>query len=111
MLDYLYRHAPSLVSELDTFWVQAGGSDVVAWIEKLSGRLPFIHLKDYGIKPPRDRYFAEIGRGNLDWHRILPAAERAGCQWFIVERDSGDVDPFESLRISYDYLREHFARH
>jgi sugar phosphate isomerase/epimerase len=101
--------APQLVAELDTYWVQAGGGEVVQWIERLPGRVPFIHLKDYGMTLPRERYFAEIGRGNLDWSRIIPAAEAAGCEWFIVERDSGERDPFESLQMSYDYLSEHFT--
>ena len=109
VLEYLFAHTRHLAAELDTYWVQAGGGDPVEWCRKLSGRLPFIHLKDYGLAGPRKPWFAEIGRGNLDWARILPAAEAAGCQWFIVERDSGETDPFDSLKASYDYLREHFA--
>lgn len=108
VLDYLLDQAPHLVAELDTFWVQAGGGDVVAWIQKLTGRLPFIHLKDFGLKPPRERIYAEIGSGNLAWNRILPAAVTAGCTWFIVERDDGEVDPFISLQRSFDYLTTHF---
>ena len=33
---------------LDTYWVQVGGGDPAQWLEKLSGRIPCIHLKDYG---------------------------------------------------------------
>lgn len=94
-----------LVAELDTYWVHYGGGDVVAWCERLTGRLPFIHLKDYGFSPENRPEFREVGQGNLDWSRILPAAERAGCEWFIVEQDTCAGDPFESLRLSYDYLR------
>ena len=34
---------------LDTFWVQAGGGDPAQRIERLSGRVPCIHLKDYAL--------------------------------------------------------------
>jgi sugar phosphate isomerase/epimerase len=112
VLEHIYaatdpRH---VVAELDTYWVHYGGGDVVAWCGRLKGRLPFIHLKDYGFSLENTPEFREVGRGNLDWHRIIPAAESAGCEWFIVEQDTCAGDPFDSLRISYDYLRENFAR-
>lgn len=47
----------------------------------------------------------EIGRGNLNWPRILQSCKAAGVEWYLVERDSGDLDPFESLKISYEQLR------
>ncbi len=108
-LDYLYAHtAPAhLVAELDTYWVHFGGGDVVAWIEKLSGRLPLLHLKDYQFTPANVPTWCELGRGTLPWREIVPAAERSGCAWFIVEQDTCPGDPFESLRISFDYLRDH----
>ena len=47
--EHIFAAAPSLKSELDTYWVQYGGGDVAAWCEKLKGRLPLIHLKDYAM--------------------------------------------------------------
>lgn len=94
-----------LVAELDTYWVHYGGGDVAAWCDRLAGRLPFLHLKDYGFTTDNKPEFREVGRGNLDWSRIIPVAERAGCEWFIVEQDTCAGDPFDSLRLSYDYLR------
>ena len=98
-----------LVAELDTYWVQYGGGDPVAWCEKLRGRLPFIHLKDYGFTAANQPVFAEIGAGNLDWPRLIAAAERAGCEWFIVEQDVCPGDPFESLRRSFEHIRTHLV--
>lgn len=106
VLDYLYRHTDPrhLAAELDTYWVQTGGGDILKWIGHLHGRLPFMHFKDYGIDDRNQPVFREVGRGNLDFPAIIAAARRAGCQWYIVEQDECDGDPFESLRISYDYL-------
>ena len=107
VLDYLYAHTrpENLVGEPDTFWIHYGGGDVVEWIEKLRGRLPFIHLKDYGFTTESKHVWCEIGRGTLNWKKIVAAAERSGCEWFIVEQDTCPGDPFESLKISFDYLK------
>ena len=51
----------------------------------------------------------EIGSGNLDWPRLIPAAEKSGCQWFIVEQDTCPGDPFDSLKSSFDHLTRHLV--
>lgn len=91
--------------ELDTYWVQHGGASPVAWIDKCAGRLPVIHFKDMRIKSDRTQYYCEIGRGNLDWPGILAACERAAIEWYIVEQDVCEGDPFDSLKISFDNLK------
>ena len=90
--------------ELDTFWVHYGGGENVEWCEKLAGRLPLIHLKDYMTNAENSHAFCEIGSGNLNFKKIIAAAERSGCQWFIVEQDTCPGDPVDSLRQSFDYI-------
>jgi sugar phosphate isomerase/epimerase len=92
-------------AELDTFWVHYGGGDNVEWCEKLAGRLPLLHLKDYQITNESQHAFCEIGAGNLNFSRIIAAAERSGCRWFIVEQDVCPGDPMESLRQSFEYIK------
>jgi sugar phosphate isomerase/epimerase len=94
-----------LQGELDTYWVQHGGGDPVEWCERLKGRLPIIHLKDYVVRADNTATFAEIGNGNLNWKKIVPAAEAAGCKWFCVEQDTCPGDPFDSLKQSFDYIQ------
>lgn len=108
ILEILYDETDPryLQGEPDTYWVQYGGGDPVAWCERLRGRLPIIHLKDYMIKPDNSITMCEIGQGTLDWRRILAAAEAAGCQWYAVEQDTCAGDPFDSLRTSFNYLKE-----
>ena len=101
-----------LAAELDTYWIQAGGGDPVAWCRKLKGRLPILHMKDYGVQDEWESIpasvYKEIGKGNLNWTEILAAAEESGCRVFIVEQDANWIggDPFESLRISFEFIRE-----
>lgn len=110
-LDCLYtRLRPEhLVAELDTYWIHYGGGDLIGWIERLHGRLPLIHLKDYGYLPENKPTWCEIGRGTFDWPKIIAAAARTGCEWFVVEQDTCPGDPFDSLRISFDHIKAHLV--
>lgn len=90
--------------ELDTYWVQHGGGNIVEWCEKLNGRLPVLHMKDYGIQN-HEPTMKEIGSGNLRWPQILLAAETAGCQWFVVEQDTCPGHPLDSLRKSFAFCQ------
>ncbi|MGN0556226.1 MAG: sugar phosphate isomerase/epimerase family protein [Acutalibacteraceae bacterium] len=86
---------------LDTFWVQAGGGDPAQWIEKLSGRVPCIHLKDYAY----GRKMAVVGEGNINFDRVFEKAESAGTEYMLVEQDDcNGEDPMDCLKRSYDYL-------
>lgn len=112
VLEILFeRTEPDLVqAELDTYWVQAGGADPVAWCERMSGRLPMIHLKDYAMSSAeRGPVMAALGDGNLDFRRIVDAAERGGCQWFIVEQDRGFADAFAAIDTSFKFLSQKIA--
>lgn len=112
VLDHIYANTrpENLVAELDTYWVHFGGGDVVDYCERLRGRMPFIHLKDYRYDREQNKpMLCEIGAGNLDFRRIVAAAERSGCRWFIVEQDHTPGDPFESVRQSFEYIRDHLV--
>jgi sugar phosphate isomerase/epimerase len=100
--------------ELDFFWATIGGGDPMAMLGKHAGRIPLVHLKDLApgtpvqyddSKVPHEA-FKEIGRGTIDWARLLPAARQAGVQYFYVEQDYCSGSPLDSLRIS----RETIAR-
>ena len=87
---------------LDTFWVQAGGGDPAQWLERLSGRVPCIHLKDYAY----GRKMAVIGEGNINFDRVFEKAESAGTEYMLVEQDDcNGEDPFDCLKRSFEYLK------
>src|SRR5262249_3252667 len=62
-LEILYRSSdPSLVrAQIDTYWIQYGGGNPAAWIRRLTGRLPSVHLKDMAVSGGAAG-LAEIGR-------------------------------------------------
>jgi sugar phosphate isomerase/epimerase len=108
ILDWLYERTDPLVvhAELDTYWVQAGGGDPAAYCARLSGRLPLLHLKDYGISEQNQPVMAALGEGNLSFRYILREAEAAGCEHYIVAQDSGFTDPFAAAATSLRYLEQ-----
>ncbi len=104
VLERLAREIPAEIMgfTLDTFWVQAGGADPAQWLEKLSGRVPVIHLKDYAY----GRKMAVVGEGNINFDRVFEKAETAGTKFMLVEQDDcNGEDPVECLRRSYEYLK------
>ncbi|HSV74759.1 MAG TPA: sugar phosphate isomerase/epimerase [Chthonomonadales bacterium] len=104
-LDILFGGAPAaaLGSELDTYWVRYGGEDPVAYLRKLAGRVPLVHLKD--MLGDESRGFAEVGEGVMDWPTIAAEAGAAGAEWLIVEQDVCQRPPIESVEISLRNLR------
>jgi len=105
-LDIIYEESDPryLQAEIDTYWVQYGGGDPMAWIARMKGRMPVVHLKDMVIMGGQPA-MAEVGEGNLNWPAILEACCKAGVEWCAIEQDVCRRDPFESLRISYENLR------
>ena len=106
LLDMLLdAFAPDLMGiTLDTYWVHAAGYDVCQTIERLSGRLPCVHLKDMVMEGTSCR-MAPVGEGNLDFEGILRTLARLGdTQYLLVEQDTCDESPFVCLRKSYDNL-------
>jgi len=103
-LESLYEQADpaELKAEIDTYWIQAGGSDPADWIRRCAGREPLLHLKDMTVTPDGQQRFAPVGEGNLNWPAILEAARQGGVEWCLVEQDDCyGQDPFRCLEISY----------
>lgn len=109
VMDILSREMPAdaMGFTLDTFWVQVGGGDSAQWLEKLSGRVPCIHLKDYGVSDnARSWKMLPVGEGNINFDRVFEKAEAAGTKYMLVEQDDcNGEDPFDCLKRSHDYLR------
>jgi sugar phosphate isomerase/epimerase len=109
-LEILYEASDPryLRAEIDTYWVQHGGSDPAAWIRRLKSRMPVVHFKDMAVQAEGwnvQPVMAEVGEGNLNWPEILKACREAGVEWYAVEQDVCQRDPFESLKISFTNLQ------
>jgi sugar phosphate isomerase/epimerase len=125
LLDMIKNNTSKLGFELDVHWIQRAGVNPVAFIKEYKGRISLLHLKDYRVGKLDiteedlkdmgqffDKFtniieFAEIGEGNLDIKAVIEAGLESGAQYFLIEQDDTyGRDPFDSLKISADNLRE-----
>jgi len=94
-----------LMMELDLYWIGHAGLNCERTVERCAGRVPVIHLKDKEvIAGSQDSNMAPIGEGTMDWAHIIPTCEKAGVEWYAVEQDTCQRDPFDCLVSSFDYL-------
>jgi sugar phosphate isomerase/epimerase len=108
VFEVLQKGAPAMSFEFDTYWGQYGGVSPERWIQRLGSKLAGLHMKDYGVPAKHDDppFMAEIGYGNLDFPILVIEAEKVGCQLFVVEQDFTSRDPFDSLELSFRYVKE-----
>ncbi len=106
---------PDLVKmELDLCWITVAGADPLTYFNRYPGRFPLVHVKDMKKLPKVSasggqdfgdslKDMTAVGSGIIDWKRIFAQSEKAGIKHYIVEHDKPEA-PFESIKISYDYL-------
>ena len=47
----------------------------------------------------------QCGRGVIDFKKIFAKADVAGIKHYLIEQDITPGDPFESIKISLEYLQ------
>jgi sugar phosphate isomerase/epimerase len=85
--------------ELDVYWVAKAGLDPVQYLQEGENRILLVHLKDLAS----DGSTAEVGRGVLDFERIIQTALLIGVKHFFVEQDDS-ADPLASIGSSFRFL-------
>jgi len=88
---------------LDTYWLAFAGINPAKFIRERKGFISCVHLKDLKVIAGQPTY-AEVGNGNIDWDDVLSACRDAEVQYAFVEQDSCTGNPFDSLKMSYDFL-------
>jgi len=116
--DYLLAETnpKNVKMEMDLCWISVAGKDPVEYFKKHPGRFPLVHVKDYVNDPNATSSYAgatgsvvfkgrlaDVGKGTIDWKRILAHSDTAGIKHYFVENDDAKI-PFEDIKISYDYL-------
>lgn len=85
-----------LLCQLDVYWAHVGGANPAAYIREQGRRIKQVHLKDE----------KELGLGPVDFPSVFGALDQIGAvEWFIVEQEKYNHEPFESLRLCYEQLK------
>jgi sugar phosphate isomerase/epimerase len=93
---------PALVKmELDVYWITRGGQDPLGYFARFPGRFRLLHLKDMD----RAGAITDVGRGVIDFAKILAQSAIAGVMHSFVEHDDPPA-PLESARRSFEYLSQ-----
>ena len=117
VFDYILKNAPYINFTLDTYWMQYGGADILAFLDKLQGRIGCVHLKDYKIGLPVVENspqglvprFAPVGDGLLNMKAIVDKMKTLGTKYYFVEQDDACVnydDPLGQVERSIKYIKE-----
>lgn len=84
----------------DTYWAAKSNINPSDLINQLKNRLMGVHLRD--LKMPDD---AEVGQGTIDFKKVLLEAKKF-ASYAVIEQNT--KQPFESLKLSTDYIKEHY---
>ena len=88
----------------DTYWYQYAGINPAEMLGKLNRRVKVVHFKDYKVDDKGTPQFAEIGAGNINWDSIYTVCKDIGVKDIVIEQDRCEIDPRESMALSYKEL-------
>jgi sugar phosphate isomerase/epimerase len=94
--------------EMDIYWVVTAGQDPMAWINKYPGRFKLCHIKDRkkGAAPSQRDVSIELGKGSIDFKKILKEAGKDGMQYYFVEQEAYEgTTPLAAAKADADYLK------
>jgi len=101
---------PTLVDfEMDMYWVHAAGQDIETWLKKYKGRFKLCHIKDYSKQPGEDngKNSVDLGRGVIDWPKVLKTAHECGMEHYIVEQEAYPFgSPLEAVKADADFMKK-----
>jgi sugar phosphate isomerase/epimerase len=90
--------------ELDLYWIKKAGQSPLKYFSTHPGRFPLVHVKDMDATPKH--FFTEVGRGSINFKEIFADSDKAGIKHYFVEQDETPGSPFESIKMSIDYLKQ-----
>lgn len=98
MYDYMINNTnpKTVFFQMDVYWVTRGGYNPVDYMTKYPERFPVLHIKDE----------KEIGEsGKMDFKSIYETAYKNGLDDSFVEVERYNFEPIESVRKSYEFLK------
>ncbi len=88
--------------QIDFFWVAYGGREPIEYLNNFPGRFALWHAKD--MLDPVSKKNVEVGSGFIRFEEAFKVAGKAGLEYVVVEQEEFEMDPFVSIKKSFDYL-------
>jgi sugar phosphate isomerase/epimerase len=101
--EFVVRTDPALVTlELDVGNMTRAGYDPVTYLRRHPSRYRLFHLKD--VPPQGQDGDRPLGKGRVDFQRILSAVPDRDAAHFYVEHAVDPAAPIDTMRQSYQHL-------
>ena len=109
--DYFFSNtSQDVCMEQDVGWSTCAGVDPKAEFRKYPGRSPTLHAKENGMGKDVKEFDAILGQPGkpgavpVDWDGLIPAADEAGVEWWVVECERHFED-LSAITPSYAFLK------
>jgi len=109
--DYFFSHTDeSVCMEQDVGWSTCAGVDPAKQYVKYPHRSPTLHAKENGMGKDVKEFDAILGRPGkpgatpVDWDKLIPATEKDGVEWYVVECER-HFDDLSAVLPSYNFLK------
>ena len=102
-------NADTVDYEMDMYWVVNAGQEPMAWMQKYPGRFKLCHVKDRGAVPAGSDKFesVDLGKGNIDYKRIIKEVSGLGMQYYIVEQEAyAGTTPLAAAKADAGYMKD-----
>ncbi|MFT4167469.1 MAG: sugar phosphate isomerase/epimerase [Microlunatus sp.] len=104
---------PAIQLEVDLYWANAGGADIVELLRRLGDRVVAVHVKDGPMRPgisarelPKDQLPA--GQGDVPLAAVL-TADDLSIPYAVLEFDHYEGDVFDGLAQGFAWLQKTLA--
>ena len=99
---------PSLVDyQLDMYWIVTAKQDPEAWLRKYKDRFRLCHVKDRLKDTDEKGASCDLGKGMIDYPKILKTAKDNGMTYFVVEQERYDNStPIKSSQANAEYMKK-----
>ena len=90
---------------VDVGWVAKAGRDPAAFLREHKDRVGYLHFKDFN-----DDGWIELGQGHVDFAGVMNVLpELTNVSWVMIEQDSTNIDPLESVKLSRKFLHDTYG--
>ncbi len=114
--------AGSIDFEMDIYWVVEAKEDPVTWLNKYPNRFTLCHIKDRYDQATIDKIKLEepvegdwplnvscvLGKGAIDFDKILDVANSQGMEQWIVEQERYDeMSSMDAAKLDSDFMQKY----